>query len=177
VTDAEFHDFVRATGYRPRPAHRFLAHWTGDAPAPGAGARPVTHVDLADARAFCAWRGGRLPTEDEWQLAGESGRLERGSPAVWNWTESEHTDGRTRFAMLKGGSDHRADGSEWYVEGGVQPPDVTLKLLLPGLGLARSASIGFRCAWDLPAAAPVPRPSTAPPVPPPSGGTEHEEDR
>ena len=67
---------------------------------------------------------------------------------MWNWTESEHSDGRTRFVMLKGGSDYRADGSDWYVEGGVHAPDHSLKLLLPGLGLARAATVGFRCAWD-----------------------------
>ncbi|HEY2057266.1 MAG TPA: hypothetical protein VGH57_02740, partial [Amycolatopsis sp.] len=93
-----------------------------------------------------------LPTEDEWQLAGETGGLRRGEPAVWNWTESEHSDGRTRFVMLKGGSDFRAEGSEWYVEGGRHAPDYSVKLLLPGLGLARSATVGFRCAWDVTAA-------------------------
>lgn len=142
VTRAEFDAFVAATGYRPAVAHRFLA---GDEP----GAAPVTHVDLDDARAYCAWRGGRLPTEDEWQLAAQSGGLDRGTPRVWNWTASEHTDGRSRFVMLKGGADHRSEGSEWYVDGGPQPPEVSLKLLLPGLGVGRSPSIGFRCAWDL----------------------------
>ena len=161
VTNAEFLAFLEATGYVPQVGHRFLAHWSGGRPAPGTSDQAVTYVDLVDARAYCAWRGGRLPTEDEWQLAAQTGRLERGAPAVWSWTESEHSDGRTRFAMLKGGSDHRSGGSEWYVEGGVQPPEVSLKLLLPGLGVARSPSIGFRCAWTLPAAAtaaaPAPR--------------------
>ncbi|GAB3157834.1 hypothetical protein GCM10027258_67590 [Amycolatopsis stemonae] len=133
VTNAQYAEFLAATGQEPR--------------RPGPPDAPVTHVDLDDARAYCAWRGGRLPTEDEWQLAGE--RLRRGIPAVWNWTESEHSDGRTRFVMLKGGSDYHAEGSEWYVEGGVQKPDYTLKLLLPGLGLARSATVGFRCAWEV----------------------------
>ncbi|SEF23598.1 Sulfatase-modifying factor enzyme 1 [Amycolatopsis pretoriensis] len=134
VTNAQFAEFAAATGH----------DWTPQ----GAPDEPVTHVDLDDARAYCAWRGGRLPTEDEWQLAGD--RLRRGTPAVWNWTESEHSDGRTRFVMLKGGSDYRAEGSEWYVEGGVKDPDYTVKLLLPGLGLARSATVGFRCAWEVP---------------------------
>ncbi|WP_223838307.1 hypothetical protein [Saccharopolyspora pogona] len=98
-----------------------------------------------------------MPTEDEWQIVGETGRLRRGEPAVWNWTESEHSNGRTRFVKLKGGSDFRAEGSEWYLDGGRQEPDFSVKLLLPGLGCGRSATVGFRCAWDLPAA------ETAPP--------------
>ncbi|MDA3623980.1 SUMF1/EgtB/PvdO family nonheme iron enzyme [Saccharopolyspora sp. WRP15-2] len=147
VTNAQFAEFLEATGYRPADPHRFLAHWTGDRSSTQDS--PVTFVDLDDARAYCAWRGGRLPTEDEWQLAGETGRLRRGEPAVWNWTESEHSDGRTRFAMLKGGCDYRAEGADWYVEGGRRDPDFSVKLLLPGLGLARSATVGFRCAWDL----------------------------
>ncbi|WIX77415.1 SUMF1/EgtB/PvdO family nonheme iron enzyme [Amycolatopsis carbonis] len=147
VTNAQFAEFLTATGYRPACAHRFLAHWIDG--VPGNPDEPVTFVDLDDARAYCAWRGGRLPTEDEWQLVGETGGLRRGAPAVWNWTESEHSDGRTRFVMLKGGSDYRAEGSEWYVEGGRHAPDVSVKLLLPGLGLARAATVGFRCAWEV----------------------------
>ena len=52
---------------------------------------PVTGLDLAEARAYAASVGARLPTEDEWQLAAEAGLLERAEPLVWNWTESEHT--------------------------------------------------------------------------------------
>ncbi|MPV35595.1 SUMF1/EgtB/PvdO family nonheme iron enzyme [Georgenia subflava] len=148
ATNAEFAEFLDATGYAPAHPHRFLAHWAGGRPPAGHEDEPVTFVDLDDARAYCAWRGGRLPTEDEWQLAGEQG-LRRGEPAVWNWTESEHSDGRTRFAMLKGGSAHQCEGSEWYFDGGVRGPEFTAKLLVPGLGLARSSSIGFRCAWTL----------------------------
>ncbi|RXR25857.1 hypothetical protein EQW78_11670 [Oerskovia turbata] len=152
VTNAEFAAFVDTTGYRPATPHRFLAHWVDGRPPAGREDEPVTFVDLDDARAYSAWRGGRLPSEDEWQLAGETGGLLRGAPVVWNWTESEHSDGRTRYVMLKGGSDHESVGSEWYFDGGVQRPEFSAKLLLPGLGLARSASIGFRCAWTLGAA-------------------------
>jgi formylglycine-generating enzyme len=111
---------------------------------------PVTGVDLADARAYAAWAAARLPTEDEWQLAAEAGLLERAEPLVWNWTESEHADGRTRFAILKGGAAWKAESSDWYVDGGPQEPGYSLKLLLLGGGLACSSQIGFRLAVDLP---------------------------
>jgi formylglycine-generating enzyme len=144
VSVAEFAAFVAATGYRPVRPERFSLAGDGSPDA------PVTYVELADARAYAAWAGLRLPTEDEWQVAAEAGLLHRRSPLVWNWTESEHTDGRTRFAILKGGTDHRAAGSDWYLDGGPQPPEVSVKLLLMGAGLTRSRSIGFRCAADLP---------------------------
>ena len=108
-----------------------------------------TGLDLAEARAYAASVGARLPTEDEWQLAAEEGLLEFSGARVWNWTESEHFDGRTRFAILKGGSDWVAAGSDWYVDGGPQEPAYSLKLLLLGGGLARSPRIGFRLAVDL----------------------------
>lgn len=145
VSNAEFAAFVEATGYTPKRAERFLAHWVGGAPVAGTEDEPVTYVDLGDARAYADWRGARLPTEDEWQAAAEDGLLRRRQPVVWNWTESEHGDGITRFAMLKGGSWFRPEGSDWYVDGGEQPPEMTVKLLLLGAGMSRSECIGFRC--------------------------------
>ncbi|MFB2597025.1 SUMF1/EgtB/PvdO family nonheme iron enzyme [Herbiconiux sp. P17] len=118
-------------------------------PPAGEGDHPVTSVDLADARAYAAWAGARLPTEFEWQVAATDARFGRAHPLVWNWTESEHDDGVTRFVMLKGGSEHESLGSDWYTDGGPRDPSFSLKFVLPGLGLDRSPSIGFRLAWDV----------------------------
>ncbi len=68
---------------------------------------------------------------------------------VWEMTESERSDGRTRFCILKGGSYYRAVGSEWYADGGPQPNAFSAKMILSSPGLDRCATIGFRCAADI----------------------------
>jgi formylglycine-generating enzyme len=149
VTNDDYARFLAATGYGPRRTERFLAHWVNGRPATGDGGAPVTHVDLDDARAYAGWAGLRLPTEHEWQVAAETGLLGRGSPEVWNLTESEHRDGRTRFSILKGGCGFEATGSEWNFDGGLRPPEHAAKLIRLAGGLERAGSIGFRCAADL----------------------------
>jgi hypothetical protein len=115
----------------------------------GADGAPLTGLSLTEARAHAASLGARLPTEFEWQLAAADPAFRRAEPLVWNWTESERSDGITRYAILKGGCAFEAQGSEWYFDGGPRPPEFSAKLLLAGLGLDHSPSIGFRLAWDL----------------------------
>ena len=68
---------------------------------------------------------------------------------VWQWTESERSDGRTRFSIIRGGSYFCAQGSGWYVDGGPRPSNFATKFLLMWPGLDRCATVGFRCAVDL----------------------------
>jgi len=68
---------------------------------------------------------------------------------TWEWTESERSDGRTRFCILKGGSWHKAEGSHWYADGGPQPTGFAAKFLMMWPGLDRCGTIGFRCVVDM----------------------------
>ena len=78
VTNDEFLEFVRV---HPRwrrsqvPCHvaedSYLKHWAGDlelGPLAPSNA-PVTQVSWLAARAFARWKGKRLPTTAEWELA------------------------------------------------------------------------------------------------------------
>ena len=78
VTNLEYMEFVTANpGWRrsrvkPIFADRnYLRNWSGDLimgknAAPN---EPVTYVSWYAARAYCAWRGKRLPTINEWDFA------------------------------------------------------------------------------------------------------------
>ena len=68
---------------------------------------------------------------------------------TWEWTESQRSDGHTRFCMLKGGSWFQAKGSHWYADGGPQPTRHAAKFLLSWPGLDRCGTIGFRCVVDV----------------------------
>jgi formylglycine-generating enzyme required for sulfatase activity len=186
VTNAQFAAFLKAAGYQPKHKENFLKHWVDGRPTVGKEDHPVVFVDLDDARAYAAWAGKRLPTEEEWQYAAQGadgrkfpwgekfepdrcngGQTKDTTPVkafpsgrsplgcydmcgnVWQWTESERSDGRTRFCILRGGSYFAAQGSVWYMDGGPQPVNFAAKFLMMWPGLDRCATIGFRCAVDL----------------------------
>ena len=149
VTNREFALFLEESGYRPRHPENFLKHWAGTVPPESQKETPVVYISLEDARAYAAWAGKRLPTEEQWQHTLEMGKAGYNCRRVWNWTESERSDGRTRFCILKGGADYQALGSDWYADGGQRSPEFSAKFLLMWPGLDRCATIGFRCAMDL----------------------------
>ncbi|MEP7153318.1 MAG: SUMF1/EgtB/PvdO family nonheme iron enzyme [Nitrospira sp.] len=85
VTNAQYAAFVKATGHRKSgPPSRYAKNTTR---MRGVN-QPVVYVSWEDAKAYCGWRGRRLPTEAEWEKAmrGTDGRL-------WPWGNVEIQDG------------------------------------------------------------------------------------
>ena len=96
VTNAEYADFVKATGHAPPPRV-----WDGDHPKPGEEQLPVSNVSLDDARAFAEWRSHRdgasyrLPTEEEWEYAARGGDAARLFPWGGSWEDGRANLGTT----------------------------------------------------------------------------------
>lgn len=82
VTNAEYFEFVKETGYVAIPTH-----WNNGKPIPGQENFPVRYVSLEDVNAFAEWRSRRdsvayrLPTEQEWEYAARNGA--KGSVYPW----------------------------------------------------------------------------------------------
>ena len=92
VDNAAYLGFIEATGATPptRWRHqegewqeRWFDHWRALDPA-----RPVVHVSAAEAEAFCAWAGRRLPSAAEWEHAAQSAAGFGWGRSVWEWTAS-----------------------------------------------------------------------------------------
>jgi hypothetical protein len=71
VTNLQYHHFLKKSGYIPGETLNFLKHWKDGKIPSGKEDHPVVYVDLNDARAYALWAGKRLPTEYEWQFAGQ----------------------------------------------------------------------------------------------------------
>lgn len=128
-------------------------------PPPGEEGGPARWIPLAEARAWCAWWGGRLPTEAEWTaaLAGASGvaigprEAERtGGPLG---PEERATMGLIARVSATGHQDVDGNVEEWLADGRVAgggwlglPAWLGRVREVPAI--ARSEGIGVRCAYD-----------------------------
>ncbi len=73
VTNKQYLAFLRATGYKPADFTNYLKHWEAPDKYPAwAEEFPVVWISQDDARAYCTWRKGSLPTEEEWEKAARS---------------------------------------------------------------------------------------------------------
>lgn len=105
-----------------------------------------------------AGRGRRYPWGDDERPAlgalRAAGDPEGASPEgffgmsgnAWELTESERSDGHTRFVMLRGGVFLPPSPSEWVIPRGPRPNDFHAKYILLADGLDRSATVSFRTA-------------------------------
>ncbi len=102
---------------------------------------PVNCVDQAQAKAFCAWAGGRLPTGDEWEYAAKSGQHNS-----FPWGNAAPDDSRAQYdrsGTAPVGS-HPAGVSPWGLQdmaGNVN--EWTGDELKEGVAEMRGGSFGF----------------------------------
>ena len=191
VTNAEFAEFVQAQAYRTEAevlgySMRNFGHGSIQAPgyswrAPGGSNtsylrfpnRPVVHVNQADANAYCAWSGGRLPSADEWEYAarGTARRLfpwgNDWEPAFVRWA-GDASAGPMAVSVFPDGAtpeglhDLAGNVREWtsteragavVLKGGswIDNNPASFRAAAETLRQSHESNTdyGFRCAWDL----------------------------
>jgi formylglycine-generating enzyme required for sulfatase activity len=172
VTNEQYAEFVKATGYRAP------AGWKNNEFPEGAADFPVAGVSFADAEAFCKWLAAkinlpvRLPTEAEWELAAR-GRENNKYPWGNDWdakaAASRETGGKVSavksFPLNRspfGAFDMAGNVWEW-TQDKVSESDVTdeqilaalksgkvLRIVKGGSATEKAAQISVRSRFEIP---------------------------
>jgi iron(II)-dependent oxidoreductase len=97
VTTEQYRRCARAGGCDVGPLVSGDTRHLGDA-------LPIVNVTRVEAQAYCVWRGGRLPTEAEWEHAAR-GDDPRKTPQTWPWGDDprpgDFNHGKIRETVLR----------------------------------------------------------------------------
>lgn len=103
VTVGAYKAFAKETATRLPDAPAFNEGWQKDD-------HPIVNVTWDDARAYCAWAGGRLPSEAEWEYAARGGHPDRFHP--WGNESPACAPGAPNGARFDDGAACRRAGTE-----------------------------------------------------------------
>jgi formylglycine-generating enzyme len=106
-----------APWWRQVPGASWLRPEGGTSTVDGRGDHPVVHVSWLDARAYCRWARGRLPSEAEWEYAARGGL----DGARFPWGDELTPGGEHRMNVFQGRFPEYDTGEDGYV--GTAPVD------------------------------------------------------
>jgi serine/threonine-protein kinase len=93
VTNQQFKQFLEETQYAPSSKNSFLKHWSGNSYQDWATTFPVVWISYEDAKAYCEWRGGQLPSGEQWEKAA------KGTDALYfPWGDEDPTRETANFS-------------------------------------------------------------------------------